>query len=166
MLSLEEQLVGNWELPVLAHRNETHRLVVAVVAPIGNSVSTSARGKQRTADWKVKVAERMKNLRGASAFDPAWPLALTVGFSFCPGLHGNQRLDIENFLKPTLDAVAAGLFCDRLLEPAEIVRYNFDDSNFRYLLVQRLTDSSNNESEGAALVVSAVDERSLEQPPD
>lgn len=59
-------------------------------------------------------------------------------------------------MKPTLDALAAGLFCHENQDPLSIVRYNFDDSNFNYLFVCKLPKASGPDEEGAAIVVSVA----------
>ena len=50
-------------------------------------------------------------------------------FRFHPANHGYQSLDVENFLKPVIDAVAAGLFCEKEEDPLKIEHWNYDDSN-------------------------------------
>jgi len=97
-----------------------------------------------------------KRLRGASSWNPADGYAITIGFSLCPRAHGNQKLDIENFVKPSVDALAAGLFCGAEVDAAQIQRYDYDDSGFTHLLVQRLSDAPSEEEEGAAFCVSAA----------
>lgn len=36
-------------------------------------------------------------------------------------------------MKPTPDALAAGIFCDENQDPRAVARFAFDDSNFTYL---------------------------------
>jgi len=50
--------------------------------------------------------------------------------------------------------LAAGLFCHETQDPAAIMRFNFDDSNFNYLFIQRLQDVPRSDEEGAAICVS------------
>ena len=70
--------------------------------------------------------------------------------------HGNQKnLDVENFIKPVIDALAAGLFCDPDQDPQEIAKWGFDDSNFRTLLIHRLDDATRRDDEGVAISVSS-----------
>lgn len=71
-----------------------------------------------------------------SAGSTEWREQLAEGF------HGSQPLDVENILKPTFDALAAGLCCEQKQDPRTIGRYDFDDSNFRYRFVQRLPDGA------------------------
>jgi len=117
-------------------------------------VPTSASGKHKLIEWKIAVASAAKQLRGAEPLDAHWHYCISAGFSFHPGSHGNAALDVENFLKPSFDALAAGLFCDNDQDPREISRYNYDDSNFRYLFVHRLDDAESKNNEGAGFVVS------------
>lgn len=100
------------------------------------------------------MASATKAQRGERAPDPGWTYAISLGFAFNPAAHGHQPLDIENFMKPTLDALAAGLFCGDLQDPASIRRYAFDDSNFKYLFAHRLPDAPTIETEGVAIVAS------------
>jgi len=80
---------------------------------------------------------------------------ISIGFSFHLPSHGNRQLDVENFIKPTLDALAAGLFCADDLDPTTIERYDFDDSNFRRIFVHRLADAGSSSAEGVAIHLSA-----------
>ena len=80
-----------------------------------------------------------------------------IGFSFniSSGWHGHTPLDVENFLEPVVDALAAGLFCENQTDPYDIDRWHYDDSNFNTLLIHRLSDAHDRQSEGIAIFVSA-----------
>lgn len=162
-LVVTDQVVGGWVVPAVGFASEEWRVAVPIIAPIGNSITTSVSGKNRTAAWKVAVATTIKGQRGADPLDPAFHYAITLGFSFNAGAHGNQPLDVENFMKPTLDALAAGLFCENLQDPGYIIRFGYDDSNFKYLFVHRLPDAPTLEAEGVAIIVSlgAAGERAV-----
>lgn len=121
---------------------------------VGNSVPTSESGKARLAEWKATVAAAAKAARGEKPLVPGWTYAVSAGFSFNPAAHGSQTLDVENFLKPKFDAVAAGLFCPEAQDPRTISRYNYDDSGFRYLFVHRLPDAASVRDEGVGIVLS------------
>ena len=45
-------------------------------------------------------------------------------------------MDVDNFVKPIIDALAAGLFCDPQIDPNNIPHWNYDDSNFNTLLIR------------------------------
>jgi hypothetical protein len=154
MLVYEEQALGEWVVPAVLLDPEDLRLTIQVRGIIGNSVPTSETGKRRLVEWKRTVAAAAFTARGAVPLDPKWIYSISVGFSFHLQTHGGQTLDVENSLKPTFDALAAGLFCAIGQDPRAIERYNFDDSNFRYLFVHRLSDAHEEGSEGAGLVVS------------
>ena len=111
-------------------------------------------GKRRLVDWKQNVAETTKAYRGTSPWDSSDHYAISIGFSFCLQAHGNQELDVENFIKPTIDALAAGLFCTNDQDVSAIERYNYDGSNFRYLFVHRLDDALAPDEEGVWINVS------------
>lgn len=129
---------------------ETRVLHLPVYALIGNSVPTATQGIERTKAWKGAVAEAVRRKRGAAPWPTGCVWAVTVGFSFHLRSHGNRKLDIENFLKPTIDALTAGL----LGTSDEPLHYNHDDSGICHLLVHRLPDAVSAEEEGAWIVVS------------
>lgn len=133
---------------------ERTRLVIPVRAIIGNSITTSDRGKLIRRKWMQEVFASTRKLRGNDPLDAESHYVITGAFRFHPGSHGNQKLDVENFLKPTFDALAAGLFCDECTMFDDITRFGYDDSGFRYLFVHRLTDATSAEEEGALMVVS------------
>lgn len=107
--------------------------------------------------WKLKVASDVRAERGDTPWEPEDRSVVTLGFSFCPELHGGpwQRLDVENYVKPTLDALAAGLFSEPGEDLASIPRWDYDDSSFSTLLIHRLPDAASAADEGVAVFVSA-----------
>lgn len=145
--------IGAWEFEALSVAGPGRSLRIPVVGLIGNSVATSVSGKERTASWKLLVGDAVRAARGPSPWSPSDLYAITLGFSFHSASHGNQPLDIENFIKPTLDAIAAGLFCARDLDLSALPRWSFDDSNFSRLFVTRLADARSAASEGLGLWV-------------
>ena len=64
-------------------------------------------------------------------------------------------MDVENFTKPVVDAIAAGLFCEEQKDPKDIATWNYDDSNFNTLLIHRLPDAAEPEDEGIVISVSS-----------
>ena len=64
-------------------------------------------------------------------------------------------MDVDNFIKPIIDALAAGLFCDVDIDPQDIPRYNYDDSNISTLLIHRLANADRRENEGVVIYVSS-----------
>jgi len=154
MLKLTLERLGAWDLIALRFAVERGSVPGFVIAPIGNSVADSERGKQRTADWKVKVAREVQRRRPEKMPMAAERYAVTIGFSFHFPSHGNQKLDVENFMKPTLDAIACGIFGAENLDPETVARWHFDDSRFGHLLIHRLPDAATLEGEGAALLIS------------
>ena len=102
------------------------------------------------------MASGVKEVRGAAAWNPAGNFAISLGLSFHLPSHGNQKnLDVENFIKPVIDALAAGLFCDPGQDPQEIAEWRYDDSNFRTLLIHRLDDATRSDDEGVAISASS-----------
>lgn len=151
---LVNNTVGRWVIQSIQHRSATVALSIPVKGIIGNSEPSSMRGEKTLVEWKQKVASETKLSRGESRWDSNLQYAITIGFCFYPQAHGNQRFDIENFVKPTIDALAAGLFCSDEQDPKKIERYNYDDSNFTTMLLQRLADAEHDSEEGVALSVS------------
>ena len=122
-----------------------------------NSITDGKRGRDRQQEWKVSVASGVKKVRGAVAWNPFGNFAASLGFSFHFPSHGNQKnLDVENFIKPVVDALAAGLFCDPGQDPREIAEWRYDDSNFRTLLIHRLDEATHSENEGVSISVSSA----------
>ncbi len=67
-----------------------------------------------------------------------------------------STVDLENFVKPTQDAVAAGPFCPAWEDLAKLRRWDFDDSNFTKLFITRLFDAESAASEGLARCVTCA----------
>lgn len=105
-------------------------------------------------DWKRTVASAIKRARDGSPWDPRDFYALTLEFRFHASNHQNQELDVENYVKPVVDAVAAGLFLEEEKDPSEIQTWAFPDSNFRTLLIHRAADPEDRDREGVRVSVS------------
>ena len=157
-LALRRRDIGDFrDVPTIEFpASEAGFLLTSVHGVIGNSVPTSPLGKDVLAKWKVQVASRVKEARGERPWEPGDSYAITIGFSFHLPSHGNQKqMDVENFVKPTVDALAAGLFCPAQVNPQDIQRWNYDDSRFTTLLIHRLPDALSRGAEGAAIAVSS-----------
>ena len=153
-LVYSERAIGNMVAPTLAFADARRSLSVAVGGYIVNSITEN---KARLNDWKVRVASAVKAERGAWQWDEGAKFAISIGFRFNTnsGWHGYTPLDVENFLKPVVDALAAGLFCDNATDPGRIAKWDYDDSNFDTLLIHRLPDAPRRDGEGVAICVSA-----------
>lgn len=149
--------VDSWQIPVLTFPGPRQVLMRTIYGLVGNSITTSTSGKQRTVRWKLAVGNAVKAARGTGPWQASARYAITLGFSFHLPSHGNNPLDVENFLKPTLDAVAAGLFCAPDTSLETLPRWNFDDSNFRHLLIHRLPDAATSAEECLALHIVTSD---------
>lgn len=130
--------ISGWEVPAVAFDSPARDPLALLV--LGEIVNEFTNRAVRKRDWKVHVAQAVKEARGAVPRDPGDEYAISLAFRFHPGFHGGPKrtLDVENFVKPVLDAVAAGLFCDPDTEPDAIERWEYDDSNFTTLFVHRL----------------------------
>ncbi|MCY4581358.1 MAG: hypothetical protein OXE50_00945 [Chloroflexi bacterium] len=122
----------------------------------GSAINSITERAQALQAWKVRVASAVKAVRGGEPWKTADTYAVTLAFTFYPPNHGNQRLDLDNFVKPVIDALAAGLFCPAQINPRDIPRWDYDDSNFNTLLVQRLPDATTMGGEGVTVSVSSA----------
>lgn len=151
---ISDKRVGPWDIHAVTFEAEDRSLAVPIHGIIGNSITASDRGKNIVRQWKLNIVTETKKARGQALWNPGWLYSISIGFSFHSRSHYNHDLDVENFLKPALDALAAGLFCSPEQIPAAIPRYNYDDSNFRYLFPYKLEAARSAEDEGAAFYVS------------
>lgn len=155
-LTFAERKIGEWAVPTIEFsRPSRPYLRVAVNGVIINSVVDGARGKEKQQNWKAQVASAVKRARGPQPWNAADEYAISLTMWFHLGNHGNMDLDAENFIKPIIDAIAAGLFSDSQTHPQNIKRWGYDDSNFNTLLIHRLPDAHTKAGEGIAISVSA-----------
>ena len=153
-LILRQKNIGDWTVPSLEFTNPVRAaLRLPVTGIIINSVIDTERKASLDA-WKVKIASEVKAARGTPWY-PGNDYAITLSLSFHPANHRNQRSDVDNFVKPIIDALAAGLFCDPQTDPNNIPRWDYDDSNFNTLLIRRLPDATAPDKEGIAICASA-----------
>ena len=70
--------------------------------------------RRRSGTGRFSLASEVKASRGEEPWDSDDHYAISLALRFHPGYHGgaNQDLDVEKFIKPIIDAIAAGLFCD------------------------------------------------------
>ena len=155
-LIFKDRKIGPWTVPTIELEGAALSLQQRVSGAIINSITDGQQGRDRQQDWKVSVASGVKEVRGAAAWNPAGNFAISLGLSFHLPSHGNQKnLDVENFIKPVIDALAAGLFCDPDQDPQEIAEWRYDDSNFRTLLIHHLDDATRSDEEGVAISASS-----------
>lgn len=111
---------------------------------------------QKKLTWKRQLASEVKKRRGEEPWCSDDSYAISLALRFHPGYHGGptQDLDVENYIKPIVDATVAGLFCDPQTNPFAIDRWDYDDSNFNTLLIHRLPDTKRAEEEGVTVFVS------------
>ena len=138
---------------VLRFKGEAKSFCMRVKGPVINSVP-SRKKRRALRCWKVRLAREVKAEREAR-WCPDHLYAVTLQFRF----HRRPtKLDVDNYVKPVLDGLAAGLFLDK--DPGEIetfaAHHGVDDSNFRILLIHRLPDAETPEEEGICLFVSST----------
>ena len=154
-LTFKESRIEGWAVPTIEFSEPARApLRVAVRGVIINSIVDGARNRERQQDWKVQVASAVKSARGAQAWSAHDEYAISLTMRFHLGSHGNRDLDAENFIKPVIDAIAAGLFCRNATDPNSIAKWGYDDSNFKTLLIHRLPNAARRTDEGVAVCVS------------
>ncbi len=116
-----------------------------------NSVVDSNK-KQQLLEWKQKITKSVFDERNDRNFSSDSQYIISLSFRFSPSLHGNMKLDIENYLKPILDGIVAGLFCSKEQDLTQIIRFDYDDSNFNTLFIEKL-DDCNSEDEGLVITI-------------
>lgn len=156
-LTLERRTVGGWSVPAVRFADEERGLELRVSGEIVNSITTSQRAKDAQLAWKREIAAQVAAVRGDGPWDPGRRYAVSLAMRFCTALHGNRSdFDVENFVKPVLDGLAAGLFCPPEQNPRAIGRFGYDDSGFGTLFIHRLPDAAHPDGEGVAIRVSAT----------
>lgn len=119
-----------------------------------NSVVDSNR-KQELLEWKRKIAKSIFILLNDKSISPDRNHAISLSIQFSPTLHGNAKLDVENYVKPIVDGIAAGLFCSNNQDPLKIDKFDYDDSNFNKLFVEKL-DDCNSKDEGLIITIAQL----------
>ncbi len=153
-LTLEQRTVDGWRVPVVAFADEERGLELRVSGTIVNSITER---KDAQLAWKRRIASEVRDARGGGRWDAGERYAISLAMRFWPGAHGHRSdLDVENFVKPVLDGLAAGLFCPPGQDPRLIKRFNYDDSNFSTLFIHRLPDAARRGDEGVAISVSVA----------
>ena len=116
----------------IAEEEENH-LSARVPGYIANACDSN---KERLKQWKRTVAKCTKDER-ENQWDDNQEYAISLGFSFCLAKHRCKTLDVENYIKPVLDAIAAGLFCKSTDDPETMKRFAYNDSHFLHFFVTR-----------------------------
>ena len=156
--TFKQRQIGEWRVSTIEFSNaKSAPLCLPIKGYIANFVPPESDvGKMRSSLWKPLIASEVKDARGASAWNASSEFAISLAFSFNTnsGWHGRRPLDVENFVKPVVDAIAAGLFCCKSTDPRSIAKWCYDDSNFKTLLIHRLPDAETRCDEGIAVCVS------------
>ena len=121
---------------------------------VRGTIINSIGPKERQQKWKRMMAAAIKRERGGARWNPDDLYAIALEFRFHPANHGNLALDVENFVKPVVDAFAGGLFVEPGMDLEAIERWDFPDSNFRTLLIHRADDPPSRDREGVHIFVS------------
>ncbi len=165
--------IGRQSVPTVEFVNAVDPMCLAVFGHIASwAPGTDHEKRQKWQEWHIKVAREINARRG----DTPWTgneYAISIGMAF----DRLQELDVDNHIKPILDAIAAGLFCQDLEHHIKPVVdainafhktrkmqnlgniWTFDDSKFKTVLAHRLPDPGNHLSspwkeEGIAICIS------------
>jgi hypothetical protein len=150
MVSLKTKQITNYRFSYLD--SGTNLLQIHINGKIINSVVDSNK-KLDLLQWKQKITKHVMSER-KMAYDPNDMYLISLGLRFCPQNHGNLKLDVENYIKPIIDGIAAGLFCNLGTNPTDITRFDYDDSNFNNLYVERLPNTQSVNHEGIIISIS------------
>ena len=145
--------IGAWTVPTIELPDATRNLSPASI--FGRIANSTDENSARSQEWKVKVASKVRSKRGTDPWNPEDNYAITLAFCFhtnCSRCHGYNALDVENYIKPIIDALAYGLFSQR--NPTDGEKWNCDDSNFNTLLIHRLDNATCCKDEGVAVAIS------------
>ncbi len=154
-LTHNRRRIGVWDIHTLEFTDPLQSsLCVDVFGTIVNAIVEGVTGRKKQQLWKAKIALAVMKLRGEEPWNPHCEYSISIGLSFFPAIH-SYYFDVENYIKPILDAIAAGLFSTPQTEFEEIELWNYDDSNFKTLLIHRLPDADFEKSEGIAICVSS-----------
>ena len=149
--AFRERTIGGFTIPTVERGDAQRSLCIHVSEKIANSASS----RSDLQPWKARIASKVKCKRGKQAWNPNAKFAISIGFRFNMANHRNQKLDVDNFVKSVIDAIAGGLFCCNETDPENITQWNFPDHNFHTLLIHRLPDAPRRDGEGVAICVSA-----------
>ena len=155
-LVFRQREIGGWSVPTVSF---TSMVRVPICLRVGGEIVNEFTDKTaKKLEWKRRLASEVKLMRGDTPWDSGDDYAISLALKFYPGYHGGsaQRLDVENFIKPIIDAIAAGLFCDTHTDTSKIERWDFGDSNFNTLFVHRFPDTGDPEAEGIATYISTT----------
>lgn len=156
-LQFKTKKVLDWSLTWLEFSNGKTVIDTIVYGAIANVSPTTEGGREKLQRWKRQISMEIKSKRGKQAHDSKNHYVVSLGMRFHTKNHGDGQIDVDNFIKPILDGIAAGLFCDENDDLSIINSYNqFDDSNFRHLYVERIVNNEPQKEEGVSIVVSEV----------
>lgn len=129
---------GDWSFHVLdfSHGKRVFEPLM-IQGEIMNTIQP-AEHKKDLLNWKRKIAKSIYDKR-SNRLDSAQNYSISLGLRFNPERIG-MKFDIENYLKPIYDGIAAGLFSEN--DPSQLDKFEYDDSNFKYLLTMRLIDAA------------------------
>jgi len=149
MIMLELKTISEWRISYLKNVNRHLIMQEEILGEIINAVGN----KDKLKKWKQKIAHHIF-INRIKKHDPKYQYAISISMRFCGELHGNMKLDIDNYLKPIYDGLAAGLFCKDDTNPPMFDDFQYDDSNFNKLYIERVPDALTTDKEGVYISAS------------
>jgi len=146
-LKMVYENVNGWNFYALEFTNDKNILKKLVPGKLSNSQTDG--GKKIRFECQTKIANEIRTIRGPIPRNEKNKFAISLGMKFTQD-HPNQdqQFDVDNFIKPIFQGIAAGLFSDGELPPDIEDFRKYDDSCFTHLYVERLDDRA--ESGGVA----------------
>jgi len=149
-LELKEENILGWKVRALEFQND--KKIIKTVFRGQLYSSQTKPGKDKKFVQQQQITNAIKLERGSEPRNDLGIYAISLGMNFSQPENQNQPLDIDNFLKPIFAGIAGGLFSPIDKNPTVDDFQQYDDSRFKYLIVERLDDHA--VEEGVAIVIS------------
>lgn len=146
-LKFSTDYVEDWKVNYLDF--EIGKLVLKKVVR-GKIINSITEHKIELLNWKQKIAENISQAKVIAEPKNYAIYAVSLSFRFHQKYHSSNKLDVENYIKPVIDGIAAGLFSKN---PGSVTKFDYDDSNFKHLLIEKLDSPLNPSDEGVAIVL-------------
>ncbi len=125
-----------------------------ILGRIVNSVPSS-NDKENQLQWRKTIAKSVYLSKTSEPHSSEDYYAISLNMRFNLKNHHTKKLDVENYVKPIVDAIAMGLFSQDV-DIDKITKFDADDSNFNHLYIERSKDVVSPSEEGITIVVSKI----------
>jgi len=154
ILHFKQEVIEGLVTNFLQFENGVIILKKVVFGRIVNSVP-SPNDKENQLQWKRTIAKSVYLSKTSESHSSEDYYAISLNMRFNLKNNHAKKLDVENYVKPVLDAIAMGLFShDADLD--KITKFDADDSNFNHLYIERSKDVASPSEEGITIVVSKI----------